>query len=234
MNGGFNLVYRTTKDIQQKKDEKRKLILNAAAKVFSEKGYHLTSVKDIVDEAEISVGSFYFYFKNKEHIFETLYDEAIIMLSDVIQKIIDDVTLNIFKKVSKAIFLILHQCQSNIALAKIMLITSVGLNSAFEEKRWLYNKKLLDMIEDNMKKSIEEGVIYYPNVKVAALAYGGAVLSIITDFLHENTNLELVDYTYPITVFVMQGGKMEFDNEELQNYIKELKQEIKRGVDISV
>lgn len=223
------MVYRTTKDIQEKKDEKRKLILNTAAKVFAEKGYHLTSVKDIVDEAKISVGSFYFYFKNKEHIFETLYDEAVMMLSEVIQRVIDDEALNNPKKVSKAVFLTLHVFQSNVELAKIMLITSVGLNQAFEEKRWVYNKKLLDMVEDNMKKSIEAGLVYFPNVKVAALAFGGAVLSIIINHLHENTELELVDYTYPIAVIVMQGGKMEFNNIELQGYIKDLKQELGRG-----
>lgn len=216
------MVYRTTKDIQDKKDEKRRQILNCAAKVFAQKGYHETSVKDIVDEAQISVGSFYFYFKNKEHIFETLYDESVIILGEAIQEVIDDKSLNNIEKVCKSIFLSLNSFQSNRELAKIMLISSVGLNAAFEEKRWLYNKKLLEMIEDNMSKSMEAGVVNYPNVKVAALAYGGAILAIITNWLHEDEEKELISYTYDISVFVIQGGGMEFDALQLKRYIEDL------------
>jgi AcrR family transcriptional regulator len=39
--------------------------------VFSEKGYHLASVSDIVEHAGIARGTFYQYFDNKRHVKET-------------------------------------------------------------------------------------------------------------------------------------------------------------------
>ncbi len=51
---------------------KRSDILNAARKLFLEKGYEKTSMRQIVKEAGSSIGSCYFYFKNKEEIFSSL------------------------------------------------------------------------------------------------------------------------------------------------------------------
>jgi len=38
--------------------------LETVAKVFAVKGYYNANVRDILDEAGISTGSFYFYFNN--------------------------------------------------------------------------------------------------------------------------------------------------------------------------
>ncbi|WP_096189616.1 TetR/AcrR family transcriptional regulator [Evansella halocellulosilytica] len=52
---------------------KDKLIMEAAIKLFSTKGYDATSINDIVSECGISKGSFYSYFKSKNTLlFETL------------------------------------------------------------------------------------------------------------------------------------------------------------------
>lgn len=46
--------------------EKKRQIIEAAMKSFAEKGYHATSIQDIVDSLGIAKGSLYFYFKSKE------------------------------------------------------------------------------------------------------------------------------------------------------------------------
>lgn len=46
-------------------DARRDQILDAAAKVFAEKGYHPTTIKDIAREAAIADGTIYNYFENK-------------------------------------------------------------------------------------------------------------------------------------------------------------------------
>ena len=68
------MVYKSSNETQKRKDLKKKHIIDIATKVFAN-GYHGTTVKNVVEEADISVGTFYFYFKNKEDLFETLYDE---------------------------------------------------------------------------------------------------------------------------------------------------------------
>ncbi len=47
----------------------RARILEAAARVFAEKGYHETRMDDIVAASSASKGSLYFHFPNKEEIF---------------------------------------------------------------------------------------------------------------------------------------------------------------------
>ena len=55
--------------------DKRQLIVDAAIKVFAEKGYHETRISDIAKSAEIAYGLVYHYFKNKEEILDTIFLE---------------------------------------------------------------------------------------------------------------------------------------------------------------
>ena len=56
-------------------------ILDAAAKVFAEKGFHQTTIRDIAREAEIADGTIYNYFENKTGlllgIFERMKNSAL-------------------------------------------------------------------------------------------------------------------------------------------------------------
>lgn len=54
-----------------KKGEKRKLeLLQIAYKMFLTRGYENTSVDEIIEEAGIAKGTFYYYFKSKEQLLE--------------------------------------------------------------------------------------------------------------------------------------------------------------------
>ena len=58
-------------------------IENAALRVFTRQGYHGTSVREIADEAGISLGNIYNYYKTKEQIFESMvqrYDQRMAKL----------------------------------------------------------------------------------------------------------------------------------------------------------
>ena len=50
---------------------RRDRILHAALKLFHTKGYFKTSVHDIREQADVSIGLVYRYFKNKEEIGDT-------------------------------------------------------------------------------------------------------------------------------------------------------------------
>jgi AcrR family transcriptional regulator len=54
---------------------RRTQIINGAAKLFSKKGYHRTSVKEIAKASGISIGSLYDYIKNKEDILYLFYEQ---------------------------------------------------------------------------------------------------------------------------------------------------------------
>ena len=55
-------------------ERKRALILETALALFREKGFDATTIRDIAERAEISVGSAYHYFPSKEAIVFAYYD----------------------------------------------------------------------------------------------------------------------------------------------------------------
>jgi AcrR family transcriptional regulator len=55
--------------------EKRRLILDAAVRVFARQGFHTCRVSDIADEAGVAYGLVYHYFSSKEQILDTLFLE---------------------------------------------------------------------------------------------------------------------------------------------------------------
>ena len=58
--------------IEDRKAETREMIVQAASRVFSEKGYHKAQIADIVKAAGISTGSIYAHFKDKRDLFEQI------------------------------------------------------------------------------------------------------------------------------------------------------------------
>jgi AcrR family transcriptional regulator len=64
----------------QEKLEMHNLILDSARKVFLEKGYELTSIRHIASEMNYSPGALYFYFKDKNEIFQELHKEGFQLL----------------------------------------------------------------------------------------------------------------------------------------------------------
>lgn len=60
---------------EEYKERKRVTILESALKCFGEKGYHLTTMDDIVAYSKMSKGLLYNYFKSKEELYISLMDE---------------------------------------------------------------------------------------------------------------------------------------------------------------
>jgi AcrR family transcriptional regulator len=61
--------------VVKKPDERKDELLEIAIKIFMEKGYENTSIKDIYAEANGSIGMFYHHFGSKEEIFEAAMDK---------------------------------------------------------------------------------------------------------------------------------------------------------------
>ena len=55
--------------------DKRRIILDAAVRVFARKGYHTCRVGDIAEEAGIAHGLLYHYFESKEEVLQTVFRE---------------------------------------------------------------------------------------------------------------------------------------------------------------
>ena len=57
---------------EREKERRRQQIIVAAKRVFSEKGFNKSTMEDIAKEAELSPGTLYLYFKNKEELYASL------------------------------------------------------------------------------------------------------------------------------------------------------------------
>jgi AcrR family transcriptional regulator len=60
----------------REKEELKELILKAAKKLFIERGFEKTSIRNIADEIEYSPGIIYHYFQDKNEIFHALHEEG--------------------------------------------------------------------------------------------------------------------------------------------------------------
>lgn len=62
------------------RDDKRSRILAAAIRIFADNGFHNSKVGDIAKEANVADGTIYLYFKNKDDILISLFEEALSLL----------------------------------------------------------------------------------------------------------------------------------------------------------
>ncbi len=86
------MPYRSTENTRRQKDAKRTAMMQAAVRVFAEKGYHAATVRDIVTEAGVAIGTFYFYFPDKETLFNHLFEETAAFLLQTLDQAINSRT----------------------------------------------------------------------------------------------------------------------------------------------
>ena len=67
-------------------NDKRTRIIDAAIQVIAEKSYHLARISDIAKVASVADGTIYLYFKNKEAILLTIFEEKMVRKSSDLKK----------------------------------------------------------------------------------------------------------------------------------------------------
>ena len=66
--------------------DKRRLILDAAVRVFARQGFHQTRVSDIADEAGVAYGLVYHYFSSKDEVLNELFTERWSLLLGAVEE----------------------------------------------------------------------------------------------------------------------------------------------------
>ncbi len=74
----------------REKEQRRKVILAAAEKIFFSRKGETATMDDVAKRAELSKGTLYLYFKSKEDILYALADKGVILLAKHLQKSIND------------------------------------------------------------------------------------------------------------------------------------------------
>jgi TetR/AcrR family transcriptional regulator, fatty acid metabolism regulator protein len=69
-------MLRTLTERSNGHEDKRRMILQAAVRVFARKGYHTCRVGDIAEEAGVAHGLLYHYFRSKDDVLECVFRET--------------------------------------------------------------------------------------------------------------------------------------------------------------
>lgn len=72
-------------------EEKYRMILNAAKQVFAREGFYNSKVSEIAREAHVADGTIYLYFKNKDDILISLFEEELTRIIKDVRTAIDTV-----------------------------------------------------------------------------------------------------------------------------------------------
>lgn len=72
---------------RREREQRRRQIMRAAHDVFSVKGFTKTTMEDIAREAELSPGTLYLYFKNKDELYASLSVEVLEQLYEKLKRV---------------------------------------------------------------------------------------------------------------------------------------------------
>ncbi|MCX6673466.1 MAG: TetR/AcrR family transcriptional regulator [Methanothrix sp.] len=78
------------KRITKGPQERRRELIDAAERLFMEKGYEHTAISDIVKELNLAQGTLYYYFSSKEDILEAVVEKSIADLEQSVKRLIQD------------------------------------------------------------------------------------------------------------------------------------------------
>jgi AcrR family transcriptional regulator len=173
----------------------RDRILQAALRIFADKGYHRAAVDDIVRVSGTSKGAVYHHFPNKEALFLALVDEFAAHLAERIAVAIGGAH-GALGKVEAALRAGLETFADHRELARIVLLESVSLGAAYESKRAEVHRRLGALIQGYLDQAVAEGSIPPLDTRVATLAWLGAVNEIVVQWLHSD-DPDLLDQAVP-------------------------------------
>ena len=155
------------------KAEKRKIIRNAAAKVFAKRGFKSATTRDIARSAQISPAAVYYYFDSKEDLLYQILEETISTGLSLIQEI--EGSRKSLKEKLSDILKIHTQAAVDFSKMKLLVHNQDALNpehkEKIKEKQRIYANSLIKVLEA-LKA---EGKITDLDTKACAFAFFGMV-----------------------------------------------------------
>ena len=178
------MPYRSTERTRKKKDFKRTAMMQAAVQVFADKGYHSATIRDIVAAADVAVGTFYFYFPDKETLFVYLYEEtAEFLLQTIQQALAGRVTLP--KQAAAAIQAYVNIGIFEPAVVHLLLVGGVGALPALVERRAEFREGMINAWQQPLDTALDKGQIMPQNTRRSAEGLAGAIDEVILNLLDQ-------------------------------------------------
>lgn len=160
--------------------EKFQVILDAAVKTFAQTGYHRTRVADIAREAGVADGTVYIYFKNKEDILISLFQ-------NLMQRFVEDLSSELSlchdanDKLARIISYHLTTLANRPEQARVTQIELRQIDKTINQGISKPLKIYFNLIEEVVAEGKEQG-LYKQNVdpKIARKVIFGAIDEVVT------------------------------------------------------
>lgn len=200
------MAYRSSDKTRKKKDAKRTAMMQAAVRVFAEKGYYSATVRDIVRAADVAIGTFYFYFPDKETLFVHLYEETADFLLQTIAQAMagrSSFPQQVFAGLSAYTNIAIYEP----AVVQLLLAGGVGAVPSLTAKRKAFRTRLIQIWQHTLDDAFHQSVIHAQNTRRTAEAITGAVDEVILHLLDHPDPETAVETAVPeLTELVLRAA----------------------------
>jgi TetR/AcrR family transcriptional regulator, fatty acid metabolism regulator protein len=162
--------------------DKRRLILDAAVRVFARRGFHHCRVSDVADEAGVAYGLVYHYFSSKEEILNTLFLERWQIMLDAIGEIDAREDLSTREKLYEVASFIVDSYRHDPDLMKVIIVEVTRAANSFGR---IHLEKIREAYE-SIAHILEDGS-FKTDVppEFAAMFFYGAIEQLLTGWIFE-------------------------------------------------
>ena len=165
--------------------DKRRLILDAAVRVFARQGFHACRVSDIADEAGVAYGLVYHYFASKDEVLDTLFLERWEVMLELIRSV-DAEPIPVREKLRAIASFIVESYRHDPDLMKVIIVEVTRAANSFGNTHIAMIREAYDLIGGMIAKAQSEGV-FNPEIesRFAAMAFYGAIEQLLTGWIFE-------------------------------------------------
>ncbi len=166
-----------------KSPDKRRLILDAAVKVFAHQGFHACRVSDIADEAGVAYGLVYHYFASKDEVLDTLFLERWNVMLDTIREV-DAQAIPVREKLGAIASFIVDSYRHDPDLMKVIIVEVTRAANSFGQTHLGQIREAYDLIAQIVTQAQEEGTFKRDiDAGFAAMAFYGAIEQMLTGWI---------------------------------------------------
>jgi len=165
--------------------DKRRLILDAAVRVFARQGFHACRVSDIADEAGVAYGLVYHYFASKDEVLDTLFLERWEVMLELIRSV-DAEPIPVREKLRAIASFIVESYRHDPDLMKVIIVEVTRAANSFGNTHIATIREAYDLIGGMIAEAQAEGV-FNPEIesRFAAMAFYGAIEQLLTGWIFE-------------------------------------------------
>ena len=162
------------------RDDRRHRIVYCAKAAFAANGYHSTSISQIVQNAGIARGTFYQYFDNKLHIFQTILDSFLQDLQDCIKPVSLSPgsrapLIQIQDNLTRVLELVLRERE----LTQILLRHTGAPGDTVERHVDDFYRQVADVIQRSLNLGMAMSLVRPCNTRLTAYSIIGAVKEVV-------------------------------------------------------